>query len=30
MTQVGEFSLTDARTSKITKFMAETLFDENV
>ena len=30
MTQVWEFSLTDARTSKITKFMAETLFDENV
>lgn len=30
MKQVGEFSLTDARTSKITKFMAETLFDENV
>ena len=30
MTQIGEFSLTDARTSKITKFMAETLFDENV
>jgi leucyl aminopeptidase (aminopeptidase T) len=30
MRQVGEFSLTDARTSKITKFMAETLFDENV
>ena len=30
MKQVGEFSLTDARTSKITKFMAETLYDENV
>lgn len=30
MRQVWEFSLTDARTSKITKFMAETLFDENV
>ena len=30
MKQVWEFSLTDARTSKITKFMAETLFDENV
>ncbi|MEI7424763.1 MAG: aminopeptidase [Candidatus Staskawiczbacteria bacterium] len=27
---VGEFSLTDSRLSKITKFMAETLFDENV
>ncbi len=27
--KVGEFSLTDARFSKITKFMAETLFDEN-
>jgi len=26
---VGEFSLTDSRVSKITKFMAETLFDEN-
>ena len=30
MRQVWEFSLTDARASKITKFMAETLFDENV
>lgn len=30
MRHVWEFSLTDARTSKITKFMAETLFDENV
>jgi len=30
MKQIWEFSLTDARTSKITKFMAETLFDENV
>ena len=30
MKQVWECSLTDARTSKITKFMAETLFDENV
>lgn len=28
--QVGEFSLTDRRLSHITKFMAETLFDENV
>src|SRR3989338_6638617 len=28
--KVGEFSLTDARFSRITKFMAETLFDENV
>jgi aminopeptidase len=28
--KVGEFSLTDARFSKITKFMANTLFDENV
>jgi aminopeptidase len=27
---VGEFSLTDSRVSKITKFMAETLFDENM
>jgi aminopeptidase len=27
--RVGEFSLTDNRFSKITKFMAETLFDEN-
>ena len=27
---VGEFSLTDCRLSKITKFMAETLFDENI
>lgn len=27
---VGEFSLTDRRYSKITKFMAETLYDENV
>ncbi|HKL43850.1 MAG TPA: aminopeptidase [Candidatus Absconditabacterales bacterium] len=30
MNQLGEFSLTDARTSKITKFMGETLYDENV
>jgi aminopeptidase len=28
--KVGEFSLTDSRLSKITKFMAETLFDENM
>jgi aminopeptidase len=28
--KVGEFSLTDRRVSNITKFMAETLFDENV
>lgn len=28
--QVGEYSLTDSRTSRITKFMAETLYDENV
>jgi len=28
--RLGEFSLTDARLSRITKFMAETLFDENV
>ena len=27
--KVGEFSLTDIRFSKITKFMAHTLFDEN-
>jgi aminopeptidase len=27
---VGEFSMTDKRFSKITKFMAETLFDENI
>ena len=27
--KIGEFSLTDGRISKITKFMAETLFDEN-
>lgn len=26
----GEFSLTDSRLSRITKFMAETLYDENV
>lgn len=28
--KVGEFSLTDRRFSKITKFMGETLYDENV
>ncbi|MBS3172649.1 aminopeptidase [Candidatus Woesearchaeota archaeon] len=28
--KIGEFSLTDSRFSKITSFMAETLFDENV
>jgi len=28
--QLGEFSLTDKRISRITKFMAETLFDENI
>lgn len=28
--KIGEFSLTDARFSKITKFMANTLYDENV
>ena len=28
--QIGEFSLTDKRLSRITKFMAETLFDENM
>jgi aminopeptidase len=28
--QVGEYSLTDCRLSRITKFMAETLYDENV
>ncbi len=27
--RAGEFSLTDGRLSRITKFMAETLFDEN-
>ena len=30
MDHLWEFSLTDARISKITHFMAETLFDENV
>jgi aminopeptidase len=28
--KVGEFSLTDSRFSRITRFMAETLYDENV
>ena len=28
--RVGEFSLTDSRLSRIRKFMAETLFDENM
>ncbi len=28
--KVGEFSLTDKRLSRITKFMANTLFDENI
>ena len=28
--RIGEFSLTDKRFSKITKFMAHTLYDENV
>lgn len=28
--KVGEFSLTDKRFSKISKFMAETLYDENI
>ena len=28
--KVGEFSMTDRRFSRITKFMAETLFDENM
>jgi len=28
--RLGEFSLTDSRFSRITKFMAETLFDENI
>lgn len=27
---IGEFSLTDSRLSRIKKFMAETLFDENI
>ncbi len=28
--RLGEFSLTDSRLSRITKFMAETLYDENM
>lgn len=28
--KIGEFSLTDRRLSRINKFMAETLFDENI
>jgi aminopeptidase len=28
--KIGEFSLTDGRISRITKFMGETLYDENV
>lgn len=28
--KIGEYSLTDSRHSRITKFMAETLFDENI
>lgn len=28
--QIGEYSLTDKRHSRITKFMAETLYDENM
>lgn len=28
--KIGEFSLTDSRFSRITKYMGETLFDENV
>ena len=28
--KIGEFSLTDSRASRITKFMANTLFDENM
>lgn len=28
--QIGEYSLTDKRLSRITKFMTETLFDENI
>ncbi len=28
--KIGEFSLTDARLSRITRFMGETLYDENV
>jgi aminopeptidase len=28
--KLGEFSLTDARHSQITRFMGETLYDENM
>ena len=28
--KIGEYSLTDRRHSRITKFMAETLYDENI
>ena len=28
--RIGEYSLTDRRFSRITKFMAETLYDENI
>jgi aminopeptidase len=28
--KIGEYSLTDKRFSRITKFMANTLFDENI
>ena len=28
--RIGEFSLTDRRFSRITRFMAQTLYDENV
>lgn len=28
--KIGEYSLTDSRASRITKFMANTLFDENI
>jgi aminopeptidase len=28
--RIGEYSLTDKRHSRITKFMAETLYDENI
>lgn len=28
--KIGEYSLTDRRHSRITKFMGETLYDENV
>ena len=28
--KIGEYSLTDKRTSRITQFMAETLYDENM